>query len=321
MRANRYGSEDPGVPSIMKIVSLYPAATEMVALLGMADQLVGVSHECDFPPALHTLPQVTKCTIPAHATSAEIDATVREKLSRGEMLYEIDTALLQQLEPDLILTQALCKVCAIDRSSIELALRSLAYSTKILSLQPTHLQAVLQDIDSVAAATDSCERGTEIVQSLRSRIQQVEQTVKKTPYRPTVVMLEWIEPLFCSGHWTPELIRIAGAHEQIGREQELSRTISIQEIIAADPEILLLACCGYNKDRTLEDLERTNLLSLLAPIQAVKNNQIYLGDGNAYFNRPGPRLVDTLEMLAASFHPDLFQFPETHPQLSRYCDL
>jgi iron complex transport system substrate-binding protein len=305
----------------MRIVSLYPAATEIVALLGLADQLVGVSHECDFPPALKGLPQVTKCTIPTNASSAEIDAAVREKLTNGEMLYEIDAKLLQHLEPDLILTQSLCKVCAVDRASIELSMGSLAYSTKILALQPTGLEAVLHDIQLIAAATDCSERGSQILDSLRSRIHYVEQTVKKSSYRPTVVMLEWIEPLFCSGHWTPELIRIAGAHEQIGREQELSRTISISEIIAANPDILLLACCGYNKDLTLDDVQRTDLLSQLASITAVKNNQVYVGDGNAYFNRPGPRLVDTLEMLASAFHPDLFNFPESHPQLSRWCDL
>jgi iron complex transport system substrate-binding protein len=305
----------------MRIVSLYPAATEMVALLGLADQLVGVSHECDFPPALKGLPQVTKCTIPEHASSSEIDAAVREKMANGEMLYEMDAELLQQLEPELILTQSLCKVCAVDRATIELSMGSLAYSTKILTLQPTSLEAVLSDLQLIAAATDCSERGSEILHSLRSRIQLVEQTVKRTSYRPTVVMLEWIEPLFCSGHWTPELIRIAGAQEKIGREQELSRTISISEVLTANPDILLLACCGYNKDRTLDDLQRTELLSQLASITAVQNNQVYLGDGNAYFNRPGPRLVDTLEMLAATFHPDLFSFPESHPQLSRWCDL
>lgn len=305
----------------MKIVSLFPAATEMVALLGMADHLVGVSHECDFPPSLKSLPQVTKCSIPADASSAEIDAAVREKLANGELLYEIDAQLLHQLAPDIILTQSLCKVCSIDRSSIELSLGNLAYSTKILSLQPTSLETVLHDIQTVATALDSSERGAEVIHSLRARVQYVERMIQKTSYRPTVVMLEWIDPLFCSGHWTPELIRLAGAKELIGREHELSTTISWTDVINANPDILLIACCGYNKDRTHLDIQHTNLLSKLADINAVKNGQIYLGDGNAYFNRPGPRLVDTLEMLAASFHPDLFSYPESHPQLSRWCDL
>lgn len=305
----------------MRIVSLFPAATEMVALLGMVDHLVGISHECDFPPTLKSLPQVTRCTIPTHASSAEIDAIVREKLSRGETLYEIDSQLLQQLQPDLILTQSLCKVCAVDRSSIVNSLGSLATSTEILALQPTGLEAVLQDIQAIASATNSPKRGNEVLESLRARICHVEQTAKKATSRPTVVMLEWIEPLFSSGHWTPELIRMAGAHELIGREHELSRTITATEVITANPELLLIACCGYEKMRTLQDLQQSDLLSQLACSSAVQNDQIYIGDGNAYFNRPGPRLVDTLEMLAETFHPDLFHFPEPHPKLSRWSEL
>jgi iron complex transport system substrate-binding protein len=305
----------------MRIVSLYPAATEVVALLGLADQLVGISHECDFPPSLKSLPQVTRCTIPAHATSAEIDAAVRAKISAGEHLYEIDANLLQQLQPDLILTQSLCKVCAVDRSSIEMSLGPLAYSAHILALQPVSFDNVLDDIQLVATACDSQERGQEIREALRARIQHVEQTVKRTSYRPSVVMLEWLDPLFSSGHWTPELIRLAGARELIGRERELSRTITREEVIAANPDILIIACCGYNKDRSLLDIEQTDLLNQLSAINAVKHGQVYLGDGNAYFNRPGPRLVDTLEMLAASFHPDLINIPESHPQLSRLSEL
>lgn len=305
----------------MRIVSLFPAATEMVALLELADQLVGISHECDFPPSLKSLPQVTRCTIPAHASSSEIDAAVRDKLAAGEPLYEIDAQLLQHLQPDLILTQSLCKVCAVDHSSIEQSLGNLSNSTKIITLQPKGLEAVLLDMELIATATESQQRGQLVLESLRARIQHVEQTVTKTPYRPRVVMLEWLDPLFSSGHWTPELIRMAGAHELIGREQLLSRTITQEDIIAANPDLLIVACCGYTIERTLTDVESVRLLDQLAGTQAVKNAQIYLGDGNAYFNRPGPRLVDTLEMLAATFHPDLFNLPESHPQLTRLSDL
>lgn len=305
----------------MRIVSLYPAATEMVALLGLADQLVGISHECDFPPSIKSLPQVTRCTIPAHACSSEIDAAVREKMSAGEPLYEIDAQLLQQLQPDLILTQSLCKVCAVDHSSIERSLGNLSNATKIIALQPTGFEAVLNDFQLIAAATNSQPRGQLVLESLRARIQHVEQTVAKTSYQPRVVMLEWLDPLFSSGHWTPELIRMAGALELIGREHELSRTITREDVIAADPDLLIVACCGYTTERTLTDVESVQLLDQLADTKAVKNAQIYLGDGNAYFNRPGPRLVDTLEMLAAAFHPDLFNLPESHPQLHRLSDL
>lgn len=313
---NSLGAHEP-----MRIVSLYPAATEIVALLGLAEQLVGISHECDFPQSIRSLPQVTKCTLPPHASSAEIDAIVRQKMSANQPLYEIDSDLLQRLEPDIVLTQSLCKVCAVDKGSIEQSLGSFAATTIILALQPVELSAVLEDIERIATAADTFHRSQVVIDSLRNRIQSIEQAVRQATHRPTVVMLEWIEPLFCSGHWTPELIRIAGGDELIGQEKELSTTISIEQLIAASPDILLFACCGYSRERTCQDIQRTDLLSQLATMPAVKNSQIYIGDGNAYFNRPGPRLVDTLEMLAATFHPNLFASSSSIPRLSRYRDL
>jgi len=305
----------------MRIVSLYPAATEIVALLGLAEQLVGISHECDFPHSIRSLPQVTKCTLPPDASSAQIDAIVREKMSANQPLYEIDSQLLQSLKPDLVLTQSLCKVCAVDQTSIEQALGGFAPTTRIIALQPVELSAVLEDIERIAAATDTFDRGQVAIDSLRSRIQTVEHAVRQATHRPTVVMLEWIEPLFCSGHWTPELVRIAGGDELIGQEKKLSTTISVEKLIASNPDLLLFACCGYSRERTCEDIERTGLLSQLATMDAVTKNQIYIGDGNAYFNRPGPRLVDTLEMLAATFHPKLFASSPSISPLSRYGDL
>ncbi len=310
-----------GVREPMRIVSLYPAATEIVALLGLSEQLVGISHECDFPHSIRSLPQVTKCTLPPHASSAEIDAIVRQKMSANQPLYEIDSELLQRLKPDLIVTQSLCKVCAVDQSSIEQSLGRFAATTSVIALQPVDLSAVLLDIERIAAATDAFHRGQLSIDSLRERIDSVEQSVKESNHRPTVVMLEWIEPLFCSGHWTPELIRIAGGDELIGQAKELSNVISIEQLIAANPDLLLFACCGYSRERTCEDIQRTGLLSQLATMDAVTKNQIYIGDGNAYFNRPGPRLVDTLEMLAATFHPKLFASSPSISPLSRYGDL
>jgi len=304
----------------MRIVSLYPAATEIVALLGLAEQLVGISHECDFPHSIRSLPQVTKCTLPPDASSAQIDAIVREKMSANQPLYEIDSQLLQSLKPDLVLTQSLCKVCAVDQTSIEQALGGFAPTTRIIALQPVELSAVLEDIERIAAATDTFDRGQVAIDSLRSRIQTVEHAVRQATHRPTVVMLEWIEPLFCSGHWTPELVRIAGGDELIGQEKKLSTTISVEKLIASNPDLLLFACCGYSRERTCEDIERTGLLSQLGTMDAVTKKQIYIGDGNAYFNRPGPRLVDTLEMLATTFHPKLFASSPSFPKLSRYGD-
>ena len=293
----------------MKIVSLFPAATEMLALLGLESDLVGVSHECDYPPFVSTLPKVTRCAIPAHATSSEIDRWVSERFATGLPLYEMDAKLLQQLKPDLIISQDLCQVCAIDENAVVQALGDLASSTQRLSLQPLGVYDVLDGLRLIAAATNRTASATVLLEQLQQRLQTVAHAVQAATQRPRVVMLEWLDPLFCAGHWSPELIRLAGGAEMLGRERELSKRIELNDVIECDPEILIIACCGYDIPRALEDINHTSLLSRLATVSAVKNRQVFVGDGNAYFNRPGPRLVDTLEMLAATIHPEIFSLP------------
>jgi iron complex transport system substrate-binding protein len=295
----------------MKIVSLFPAATEMLALIGLEGDLVGVSHECDYPPFARTLPKVTRCAIPALATSSEIDRWVSERFAAGLPLYEMDAKLLQQLKPDLIISQDLCQVCAIDENAVVQALGDLASSTQRLSLQPLGVDDVLDGLRLIAAATNRTASATVVLEQLQQRLQTVAHAVQSATQRPRVVMLEWLDPLFCAGHWSPELIRLAGGAEMLGRERELSKRIELNDVIECDPEILIIACCGYDIPRALEDINHTSLLSRLATVSAVKNRQVFVGDGNAYFNRPGPRLVDTLEMLAATIHPEIFSLPGT----------
>jgi iron complex transport system substrate-binding protein len=291
----------------VRVVSLLPAATEIVAALGRTDWLVGVSHECDYPPEVKSRPRVTRCEIYGKGlSSAQVDAWVSRELTEGRPLYSLDVELLRALEPDVILTQQLCDVCAIDYGSVAAFAASLPKRPRIVNLTSSSLAEIFSDIERVAAALGEVDRGKTLAASLTQRVDRIRVRAVKATSRPRCGHLEWIDPLFCSGHWTPELVEIAGGTDPLGRKGLPSIRISWEQILEARPEILVLACCGYDAERTLQDIEILKRQPQWETLPAVYNGRVYAVNGSAYFSRPGPRIVDSLEIMAEIIHPELF---------------
>ncbi len=293
----------------MRIVSLLPSATEIICQIGLREQLVGVTHECDYPASVVDLPKVTKTLIPHDASSEQIDALVRERLKTQKALYTLDMPMLESLEPDLIVTQALCDVCAVSEAEVQQAACSLPGNPRVINLEPSCLEDVLQCMQLVGDAARCHDVALCEIEKLRSRIRAVENRSKKIQARSTVLLLEWIDPPFCAGHWSPELVQLAGGREVIGTTAERSRTISWEAIIEADPDVLLIACCGFGIERTLQDLPILQSKAGWESLRSVQSGRVFVVDGSAYFSRPGPRLVDSLEILAHALHPSLHPLP------------
>lgn len=291
----------------MRIVSLLPAATEIVGALGLLDQLVGISHECNYPESVDDKPRVTTCEINARALSSlEIDQWVTQKLSRAEDLYGLDAQQLRELQPDLILTQRLCDVCAPAFGSVAALAATLPGPPKVINLEPSTLEDILLNIQLVADTLGVPAMGTRLVQSLWERIDLVKRRTEGTSQWPRVAVIEWLDPVFCSGHWTPQLVEIAGAKEVFGRKGEDSVRMGWADVLRTEPDVLVISCCGQSATRALQDWEQVKVRPEIQALAAVGNGQVYLVDGNAYFSRPGPRVVDTLEILAEIVHPELF---------------
>jgi iron complex transport system substrate-binding protein len=293
----------------MRIVSLLPSATEIICELGLSDQLVGVTHECDYPPFVRKLPKMTRTLIPHDASSRDIDALVREQLKTQRALYTLDLTTLEQLRPDLIVTQALCDVCAVAESEVTAAACRLPGQPKVVNLEPIRLAEVFQCMYLVGDAAGVPSQARETVARLQARVDAVENRTRDIAAHPRVVLLEWIDPPFCSGHWSPELVCLAGGIELFGREAQPSRTIAWNEIVCADPEVLVIACCGFDTERTRKDLPILAGYPGFSDLACVRSGRVYLVDGNAYFSRPGPRLVDSLEILAHLLHPQVHPLP------------
>lgn len=297
----------------MRIVSLLPSATEIVCSLGLEDQLVGVTHECDFPPSVQQLPKVTRTLIPADASSREIDGLVRQRLETNRALYELDLTSLEQVRPDLIVTQALCDVCAVAEDEVRAAACILPSRPRVINLEPNTLQQVFESIRQVAQAAGVEEKAEELVAALASRVTAVAARSAAIRERPRVAFLEWLDPPFSCGHWNPELVRLAGGIEGLGREGCPSRTLSWEEVLAWQPEVVFIACCGFGLARTLEDWPLVSAVPGWENLAAVSQGRVYVTDGSHYFSRPGPRLVDSLEILAHALHPDLHPLPAGLP--------
>jgi len=289
---------------MIRTVSMLPAATEIVGALGLMDQLVAVSHECDYPEEANHRPRVTYCEIYGKGLpSAEIDRWVSERLQTHGSLYTLDEAKLRELAPDLILTQRLCDVCAPSYDSVDALARALPSRPRVLNLEPKNLRDVLQCHVDVAAAMGRPERGAEVRRELEKRIAAVTARAVNRA-RPRVFIMEWAEPIYNSGHWNPELIRLAGGVPLLSPEGEYSVRLAWEDLRAADPEVLVIACCGHKVDRTRQDIPLLEALPGWRELSAVRNRRAYLADGSAYFSRPGPRITDTLEMLASMIHPE-----------------
>jgi iron complex transport system substrate-binding protein len=287
----------------MRIVSLLPSATEIVCALGLKEQLVGVTHECDFPSYVLGLPKVTRTVIPTGATSAEIDTLVRERLRTQRALYSLDMEVLESLRPDLIVTQALCDVCAVAEEEVRAAACTLPGQPCVINLEPRTLPDVLNCLRQVGAATGTGERAEQAIGELKARVDAVATRAARLPNRFRVTLLEWIDPPFSCGHWSPELVRLAGGMEGIGQEGQPSRCIPWEEVISWQPEVLFIACCGFGVERTLRDLPLLASKPGWDTLPCVRMGRVYVTDGSAYFSRPGPRLVDSLEILAHALDP------------------
>ncbi len=306
----------------MRIVSLLPAATEMLALLKLQDRLVGVSHECDWPPGIKDLPAVTSSRIPADAPSSVIDQLVRQQAAtagESSALYQLNMELLQQLRPTLIVTQSLCDVCAVDQRQVQQAVSQLEGDVCILNLHVSSLEDMLAGLRQIAQTT-GLAWGEEVIAGLQQRISQVlrrTQSLNEGRKALRVVVLEWLDPPFSCGHWTPQIVQLAGGQEALSQPGRRSRRITWQEVHSAQPDVLLVACCGQDVQRTLQDVRPLLAHPLWRTLPAMQKNRVYLLDGNAYLSRPGPRLVDALEIVAHSFHPDVHQLPTGLPQAVR----
>jgi iron complex transport system substrate-binding protein len=293
----------------MRIVSLLPSATEIICALGLEDQLVGVTHECDFPPGVRSLPKVTNTLIPTDASSAEIDHMVRERLGGQAALYTLDMRVLEELRPDLIVTQALCDVCAVAEAEVISAACALPGNPKVLNLEPETLAQVLDCVRQVGAAAGVERHARDVVAALRERVDRVISVGDRAARRPRVALLEWLDPPFSTGHWNPELVRLAGGVDGLGREGEKSRTLAWDEVLAWRPEVVVISCCGFTAERAMQDLPLLERVRGWNRVPAVPSGRVYVTDGSAYFSRPGPRLVDSLELLAHVIHPELHVLP------------
>ena len=294
-----------------RIVSLVPAATEIVGALGLTDALVGVSHECGFPPKANHLPRVTHC--PIHNTglsSAEVDRWVRDTLASTGTLYTLDEALLRELRPDIILTQKLCDVCAVGYGSVVKMAAALPSEPQVVSLEPSTLNDIFDNVRTVAQAAGVPEQGKSVVAGLQARVEMV-RTRAATLHRPRCFLLEWVDPPFCAGHWNPELVDIAGGVDLFGRKGERSMQVAWDAVLTAQSEVIVLALCGWNVERARRDLDILQSYPNWNSLLAVQRGEVYAVDGNAYFSRPGPRIVESLELLAGILHPETF--PEFAP--------
>ncbi len=292
----------------MRIVSLLPSATEMLCALGLEDELVGVTHGCDYPPGVARLPRVTSTGIPLDATSAEIDRLVRERHAEGLPLYDLDAALLTRLRPDLLVTQGLCDVCAVPDATAWDVACGLPGQPAVVSLAPRSLADVFANILELGYLTGRQAEALRLVRELRGRVDAVRERTEPLPERPRVSLIEWLDPLYACGHWTPELVALAGGREGHGQPGAASRVLEWQEVEVWRPEVMVLACCGMDLAETSRQFKLIADRPGFAGLPCALRGRVHAVDGDAYFSRPGPRLVDSLELLAHLLNPGLFPY-------------
>jgi iron complex transport system substrate-binding protein len=289
----------------MRVVSLLPSATEIVCALGLREALVGRSHECDHPGGVETLPAVSLARIDSEAlSSAEIDAEVRRSLERGEQLYRVDEGQLAELRPDLVITQTLCRVCAVDGDGVRSALRVRAVEAHVLELEPGTVDQVLQSIELVAERLGAGAQGREVVAALRERLARVDAGLAGATDRPRTFVAEWLAPPFAAGHWVPEMVARGGGVEILGRTGQPSFATSWDEVRARAPEVAILAPCGFDVERTLAEAAAEATAAELEGTPAARDGRVYAVDATSYYSRPGPRVVDGVELTAALLHPE-----------------
>jgi iron complex transport system substrate-binding protein len=291
----------------MRIVSLVPHATELLFELDLGPQVIAVTHECDYPPEALALPKITADALAPGLSSAEIDAAVRERTQAGESIYELDTKLLRELEPDLIVTQALCPVCAVSYEDVAAIAQELPSQPRVIALDPHTLGEALGDVRTVAEATGARDAAVDLIARAAGRIDRIKLAVRDAP-RPRVVALEWFDPVFVAGHWTPQLIDLAGGLDMLGFAGEHSQQREWSDVAAAQAQIAIAMPCGYDAPRAREEAA-----AHASELRAIGVERVVAVDAAAYFSRPGPRLVDGLELLAHILHPELVDEPPSRP--------
>ena len=303
----------------MRIASLLPSATEIVCVLGLQDALIGVSHECDTPAAVVAhLPRLTRTAVPADFTSRQIDDFVRDKTARNEPLYEIEDALLRTLQPDLIITQAVCDVCAVSHAAACSLAASLPNQPPVVSLNPVNLEGIFADIAAVAGATGTLSQANRLTSALRARIERVQTAVHGRP-RPAVFACEWLDPPFAAGHWVPEMVALAGGREVLGRAGRPSERVTWEAVVAAAPDYMLVMPCGFPQAAAAAAWQQLPRPRGWERIPAAQPGRVVCLDANSYFSRPGPRSIDGVEQIAAIIHAGAL-LPGRPPQQTTLAD-
>ena len=294
----------------MRIVSLLPSATEILYALGVGEQVVGITHECDFPPEVAGKPALIKPRVDPTAVPAEIDRQVSELVARGESIYAVDAELLASLKPDLIVTQDLCHVCAASPDDLATALTRFSHPPRVLTLTPHSLNDVWQDIIRTGEATDTSQRAGSLAAELKARVQVFASITappaRRAEVRPRVACLEWLDPLYVGGHWVPEMVAIAGGDDVLGRAGHPSFKVTPDDIAQSNADIILIMLCGHNAKRNAQEFNATKIPPGWQNLPAIRNRRIFAVDANSYFSRPGPRLADGVELLAHLFNPQGF---------------
>lgn len=295
--------------SAQRIVSFLPSATEMVCALGLLDRLRAITHECDYPPEARSKPVVVRNAIPVeNMTEAQIDVAVSERVSSGQSVYQVDELLLREVAPDLILTQDLCQVCAPSGNEITQALRVLPSSPEILWLTPKNLQGIAENLREIGRATDSSDTAEEWIKVNFGRLSEIAATTQRSPHTPRVFCMEWLDPLYCSGHWVPEMVRIAGGVDKLAHEGADSVRIDWNDVLQWAPEVLVIMPCGCHLESVLELSAKLASFPRWKTLPAVRNQKVFAVDASSYFARPGPRVIAGTELMAHLIHPELFEW-------------
>lgn len=291
----------------LQIVSFLPSATEIACALGLMDQLVAITHECDYPAEVQGKPVVVRSALPLETMSQrEIDEAVAARMRAGRSLYQVDEKLLQELAPDLILTQDLCQVCAPSGTEVSNALNLLPKKPRILWLTPNSLEQIFDNVRELGDATGCTNEAEALIASGRARLENIATVTSELDSRPRVFCMEWLDPIYCSGHWVPEMVRLAGGDDRLALEGADSVRISWEEVREWAPEVLIITPCGLNLEQTIEQARMLPTYDGWSDVPAVREGRVYAVDANSYFARPGPRVVDGTELLAHIIHPELF---------------
>ncbi len=309
----------------MRIISLIASATETVCALGLAEFLVGRSHECDYPASIASLPVCTRPRFDVSGTSREIDERVKSLQRRSLVedalgVYEVFPEHLRELKPTHIVTQAQCEVCAVSLADVERAVRDVSEcDARIISLEPNSMADIWADICRVASELGATASGVRLVADLQGRVEQIESRARALTQKPRTAVIEWVEPLMAAGNWTPELVKAAGGENLFGEPGAHSPWMQFDDLVERDPDVIFIAPCGYHLERTAEDLPLLEARPRWAELSAVRRGHVYIADGNQFFNRPGPRLVKSLEILAEVLHPEVFHFGHEGVGWRRHC--